>query len=71
MEETLPSGRKKIMQTEADAVNAGSFFIISPQEMCIRDRAQVLHMNENTVKTRLYSSLRKLKCLIETQEVIS
>ena len=41
------------------------------ENMKISEVAQVLHMNENTVKTRLYSSLRKLKCLIETQEVIS
>ena len=41
------------------------------ENMKISEVAQVLHMNENTVKTRLYSSLRKIKCLIETQEVIS
>ena len=41
------------------------------ENMKISEVAQVLHMNENTVKTRLYASLRKLKCMIETQEVTS
>ena len=45
-----------------------SIMSCASQDLGLREIAQALHLNENTVKSRLYRTLKKLKETFQWQE---
>ena len=45
------------------------FILYFSQDVGLKEIAQMLHVNENTVKSRLYRTLKKLEAIFQWQEV--
>ncbi len=55
--------------SRGDLLTFRIFILYFSQDVGLKEIAQMLHVNENTVKSRLYRTLKKLEAIFQWQEV--